>query len=245
VFLAGALAAASPTAAQTSGSGGASTQIWTNAVLDYPHGKQALFELGIEPKTQVSEGEWRSVEVTPLAEYYPLPWLDLEGEMHFARTHQSEGTDSWEVTPRLGFRTNIFSNLREHEGRAGRLFNRIRIATLIRFEYRNLHYSDDTPSSHKWRFRARLETKAGITHADVSKDGTLYATADFEVYVPLTGDVSERFANKLRTRAGLGYRFDYRWRGEILYVRDSNRKTKDDPFATSTNALDMRVKVFF
>jgi hypothetical protein len=63
--------------------------------------------------------------------------------------------------------------------------------------------------------------------------------------VPLTGDVSERFANKLRTRAGLGYRFDYRWRGEILYVRDSNRKTKDDPFATSTNALDMRVKVFF
>src|SRR5262249_5607683 len=148
---------------------------------------------------------------------------------------------------RLGFRTNIFSNLREHEqeGQRRRLLNRVRIATLVRFEYRNLYYNDGTPTSHQWRFRARLGTKIGITDAGLSRGGTLYAGGDFEVYVPLTGDVSERFANKLRTRVGLGYRFSYEWRAEILYVRDSNRKTKSDPFATSTNAVDMRVKVFF
>src|SRR5262249_38788489 len=111
LFLVGALAAAPRAVAQSSGSGGASSPISAYAVRDYPHGKEAFFELSIEPKTQVSEGDtWRSLEVTPLVEYYPLHWLDLEGEMHFARTRQSEGTDSWEVTPRIGFRTNIFSN---------------------------------------------------------------------------------------------------------------------------------------
>jgi hypothetical protein len=240
------LLAATPTIAQTSGSSGTSTQIWGDTVLDYPHGKDSLFELSIEPKTQVSgEGSWRSLELTPLVEYYPLHWLDLEGELLVSRTHQSESSNTTEITPRLGFRVNLFSNLREREGPVGALFDRVRLATLIRFEYRNISYSDGSPSSHQWRFRARLESKVGITDKDLSRDGTLYAAADVEYYVTLSGDASERFASKLRARVGLGYRFNYQWRAEILYVRDENRKTQDDPFATSTNAADFKVKVFF
>jgi len=240
-----ALVAAIPMMAQTSASG-ASTQIWANVLLDYPHEKDSLFEINIEPKTQVSEGEWRSLALTPLFEYYPLRWLDLEGELRLAWTQESEGTDSREVTPRLGFRVNLFSDLRERGGPVlGVLFHRVRLATLIRIEYRNLFYTDGSPSSHQWRFRARLESKIGITDVDLSRDGTLYATADVEFYVPFGADVSERFASKLRTRAGLGYRFSYKWRAELLYVRDANRQTKDDPFATSTNAADARIKVFF
>jgi len=245
LFLAGALVAAAPAIAQTSGSSGTSDQIWATVLLDYPHGKDSLFELNIEPKTQISDGDkWRSLAVTPLVEYYPIKWLDVEGELHLVWTHEFEGTNSREVTPRLGFRMNLLSNLRERAPFGG-LFDRIRLATLIRFEYRNLSYSDGSPSTHQWRFRARLESKLGITDADLSKDGTLYAAADVEVYVPFGADVSERFASKLRSRMGLGYRFNYQWRAEILYIRDANRKTKDDPFATSANAVDMRVKLFF
>src|SRR5262249_39617802 len=159
--------------AQTSSSSGASTQIWTNLVLDYPHGKDSLFELSIEPKTQVSgEDHWRSLELTPLVEYYPLHWLDRDGQVLVAWTHQSQSSDTTEVTPRLGFRVNLFSNLREREGLVDALFDRVRLAALIRFEYRNISYSDGSPSSHQWRFRARLESKIGITDRDLSKDGT-------------------------------------------------------------------------
>jgi hypothetical protein len=245
LFLSSALFTAGPAIAQTSGSPSTSTQIWATVLLDYPHDKTSLFELSIEPKKQVSEGEWRSLGVTPLFEYYPLHWLDLEGELRLAWTQESEGTDSREVTSRLGFRVNFFSNLREREGPVGALFDRVRLATLIRIEYRNLFYTDGSPSSHQWRFRARLESKIGITNADLSRDGTLYGTADIEVFVPFGEDVPERFASKLRTRVGLGYRFSYRCRAEFLYVRDSNRVTKDDPFATSTNAANGRVKIFF
>jgi hypothetical protein len=237
-------------ASNARGQGTVSTQLWGNFILDYPHGKESLFELDIEPKVQVSgEGTWRNLDLNPLVEYYPVHWLDLEGELLAGPTHQSSGADSWEVTPRVGFRVNLFSNLRERAEQSGKalgaLFGRIRLAALFRIEYRNLFYDDGSPSSHQWRFRARLESKIGITHEDVSRDGTLYATADAEYFVPFGADVSETFASKVRGRVGLGYRFSYAWRAEVLYIRDANRKTRDDPFATSTNALDARVKAFF
>ena len=69
----------------------------------------APFELDIEPKTQTSEGDkWRNLDLTPLVEYYPAKWLDVEGEMIVGRTHQFEGVDTWEITPRLEFRFNPF-----------------------------------------------------------------------------------------------------------------------------------------
>ena len=246
-LLAGALLAA---AASVRGQSAVSTQVWGNFILDYPHGKDSLFELDIEPKIQVAgQGRWRNLDLNPLVEYYPVHWLDLEAELLAGPTHQTNGVVSWEVTPRVGFRVNLFSNLRERVEqsgtRVGALFGRIRLAALVRFEYRNLYYNDGSPSSHQWRFRVRLESKAGITHPDVSKDGTLYATADVEYYVPFGEDASETFASKVRFRGGLGYRFNYAWRAELLYIRDANRKTRDDPFATSTNAVDVRVKTFF
>lgn len=232
-----------------SGQSAASTQIWSNVILDYPHAKNSLFELDMEPKIQVAgQGTWRNLDLNPLVEFYPVHWLDLEAEVLVGPTHQSNSVVSWEVTPRAGFRVNLFSNLRERVERSGTrvgaLFGRIRLAALFRVEYRNLYYNDGSPSSHQWRFRARLESKAGITHSDISKDGTLYATADIEAYVPFGENVPETFASKLRFRAGLGYRFNYAWRAELLYIRDANRKTRDDPFATSTNAFDVRLKLF-
>src|SRR5262249_6803163 len=153
------------------------------------------FELDVEPKTQIApEGDrWRSVELTPLVEYYPVHWLDLVGEGAVARTRQFEQVDTWEVTPRLGFRVNL-------------VCHPVKLATLCRWAYRSTSYSDGSPASHQWRFRARLEVRAGINREDMSRDGTLYGTGDLEVYVPLGSDVSERYASKLRSRVGLGFR---------------------------------------
>ncbi len=63
--------------------------------------------------------------------------------------------------------------------------------------------------------------------------------------MPLGGDVEERYASRLRTRSGLGYRFSYKWRLEGLYIRDEDRNTLEEEFATSSNVIDVRMKVFF
>jgi hypothetical protein len=126
-----------------------------------------------------------------------------------------------------------------------RPLGRVGISNLSRFEWRNLWYSDDTPSSHETRFRNRTELKVGLNHGELSRDRTLYLTADYEFFVPLSDDVPERFATKRRIRVGLGYRRDSRWRFEILFIRDGTRTTDENNFAPAANIVDLRVKVLF
>lgn len=225
--------------AQTSG------QIWANFTLDYPRGERLLYELDFEPKGQFSGNDtWRGIDVTPAVEYYPNHWIDLVGETVFARTRQSNAVSSFELTPRVGVRLHLLSRLRTM--RPGpRPLGRISVANLSRVEWRNLWYSDDMPSSHESRFRNRIELKVGLNHKELSRDKTLFLIADFEFFVPLSDDVPERFATKRRTRAGLGYRRDSKWRMELLFIRDGTRTTDEGSFATAANIVDFRLKVLF
>ncbi len=63
--------------------------------------------------------------------------------------------------------------------------------------------------------------------------------------MPLSGDVPDRFATNRRTRAGLGYRRNNRWRFEALYIRDAARDTTDEEFDTAANIVTVRMKIFF
>lgn len=223
--------------AQTSG------QIWANFTLDQPKGDRLVFEVDLEPKAQFSGSDtWRSVDVTPAVEVYPNRWMDLVGETAIARTRQSNDVSSFEATPRLGVRFHLLSNLRTM--RPGpRHLGRVSVANLSRVEWRNFWYSDDTPSSHETRFRNRIELKVGLNHEELSLDKTLYFIADFEFFVPLSDDVPERFAAKRRTRLGLGYRRDRKWRFDVLFIRDATRQTSEGSFATAANIVDFRIKI--
>jgi hypothetical protein len=221
--------------------------LWGNVTLDYPQGERWLFEADFEPKTLVSGGEkWWNLDVTPAVEYYPTGWIDLVGETVFGYTRQEDDLNTKELTPRIGFRLNLLNNLREkgYPPPSG-LLRRVRVATLVRFEYRNLWYSDGTDFQHGWRFRIRLETKVGINHADFSQDCSLYGIFDTEGYVPFGAGVSERFASKVRARAGLGYRLRYQTRFELLYIREWHRDAPGSPKQPTANAVDARLKLFF
>jgi len=221
-----------------------SGQIWGNVVLDFPRGERLLLELDFEPKAQVSGSEtWRNIDVTPLVEHYPNRWIDLVGETTVGRTRQKNELSTYEVTPRVGARFHILSNLRTMQG-GSRPLGRVSIANLVRFEWRNFWYSDGS-ESHETRVRNRLELKAGLNHRELSSDKTLYLIADFEFFVPLSDDVPERFASKRRTRVGLGYRRDDRLRFEVLFIRDGSRQTLEEDFDTAANILNARLKMFF
>ncbi len=223
----------------------ASGQIWGNVILDFPHGERLLYEVDFEPKAQFSgDDTWRGIDVAPSIEFSPNRWFELVSEVNLARTRQSDRVTSWEVTPRIGFRVHFLNNLRTMLPSRRRL-GRVGIANYSRVEWRNLWYSDDTDPSHQTRFRNRVELKAGLNHADMSLDKTLFLIADYEIFVPLSDDVPERFATKARLRTGLGYRRDKKWRFEVLYIRDGTRATEEGSFETSANIVDFRMKLFF
>jgi Protein of unknown function (DUF2490) len=223
----------------------ASEQFWGNLVLSHPSGDRFVYALDFEPKWQYAGSDtWKSYELTPRAEYFPKRWIDLVGETLFAATKQSTDVNSFELTPRAGIRIHLLSNLRTMVRGRGNV-GRFALANLSRIEWRNLWYSNDSPSSHEWRFRDRVELKVGLNHKEMSLDKTFYLTTDFEFFIPLSGDAVERYTNKRRTRVGLGYHLDSRWRFEGLYIRDASRDNSGESFDTSANSVELTVKVFF
>ena len=234
------------TLATAAGENEVPAELWGNVTLDFPKGERWLFETDFEPKTLISGGEkWWNLDVTPLTEYYPSSWIDVVGETTFGYTRQTDEVNTRELTPRIGFRLNVLSNLRERQQFRIQPLGRIRLATLVRFEYRNFWYSDGSPSQHSGRFRARLELKVGINHADFSQDKSLYGIFDAEGFIPFGEGISERFASKVRMRGGLGFRLAYQTRFEILYIRDWHRETKDASREPAADILDLRIKLFF
>lgn len=229
---------ASPAAAQTD------TQLWGDLTLSWIKSHTWTLGVEVEPKTLVSKPAdkpgWTTLDVTPSAEYRHGKWLDVVGELHLGRTRQTDALDTTEVTPRIGLRFHLLSNLVADATKEREPRRRLVVRNLVRAEWRNLFYSNTTPQSATVRYRARVETLFPFNRRKVTDDGALYESADVEWFWT-RHDPPERFASKQRIRAGLGYRFNYAWRGEALYVWDRARDSADAEFTRADSALDIRV----
>ena len=230
----------------------ANLQLWGNVTFDWLHSPRVVYSLDLEPKVLLTKPDgdpsWRSLDVTPSVEYVAKKWLDFIGELVTGYTKQTDDVNSVEVTPRAGVRLHLFS--REVPVRGPRLrelppARRIVVRELIRVEGRTLFYTGDgSGSDSSVRFRNRLELLAPLNRERLTDDGARYLQADWEWFIPL-GEPDERFANKQRIRAGVGYRRSEAWRFEALYIWTRSRNTIEDGFKTSDNIIDIRLKRVF
>ena len=199
-------------------------QLWDSITLNWPKSHRLSFQVEIEPKVLVAPAEdddpgWATLDVIPNVDYALKPWLDLVGDVQTGFTAQTDDLNSFELSPRAGARLHLFSrdlrpivDLRELPPK-----RRIVIRDLMRVEWRNLFYDDDRSTSFTVRFRNRLELQVPLNKDRLTDNGARYLTADWEWFIPLE-DVAERYANKQRIRTGIGYRRDFHWRFEALYI---------------------------
>ncbi len=243
------LAMARPAQAQ------ADLQLWGNLTLNWAKSARLAYDVDVEPKVLVSapadEPAWHSVDVTPSVDYAWRKWLDFVGETAVGYTKQTDDVNSWEVTPRAGARFHMFSRTVPTAAADRPLRKelpprrRVVLRDLVRVEARNLFYTGTgTGRSSTVRFRNRLELLVPLNRETLSTDGVRYLLADWEWFIPL-GEPDERFANKQRIRAGLGYRRDFAWRVELLYMWNRSRNTIEDGFTTNDNIIDVRIKRVF
>jgi Protein of unknown function (DUF2490) len=220
-------------------------QIWGELTLDWIKNHTFTFGVDVEPKLLVAkqsdEPGWSTVDVTPRVEVVRGKWFDLVGELHLGRTHQTDQQDSWEATPRIGLRFHLLSNVVGDLRKERQPRRRLVLRNFIRVEWRNLYYSDATPHTSTVRYRDRLEMQFPVNRPRVTDDGALYVSGDVEGFWSPDG-VPERFASKQRVRAGLGYRWNYAWRLETLYVWDRSRDSAQSGFTTDDHALDLRLR---
>jgi hypothetical protein len=229
----------------------ASKQLWANLILSLPKSEKLYIEYDIEGARQVSGGEpWKYLYGTGLVEYYPSGYFDLTGEVSTGFTRQSREEDSFEATVRLGVRfhllSQIFNSSLVKEIRPERMSGKkLGISFLSRIERRKFWYSGDRPSFDDLRWRNRLEFKFALNEPSLANDGVWYLMADGEYFTPIGDDKApERFATKYRLRLGLGYRLSYKWRFEVLAMRDEARETLEDEIEVDAYMLDLRLKWF-
>lgn len=225
-------------------------QLWGSLTLNWPKSHRLSYQVEIEPKVLVVAEEddpgWATLDLIPNVDFAVRPWLDLVGEIQTGYTAQTDDLNSFELSPRGGVRLHLLSrdvrrvvDLRELPPK-----RRIVIRDLMRVEWRNLFYNEDQDTSSTVRFRNRLELLVPLNKDRLTDSGARYLTADWEWFIPVE-DVTERFANKQRIRAGLGYRRSFHWRFEALYIWNRSRNTAGDGFTTSDNIIDVRVKRVF
>jgi hypothetical protein len=234
---------ATATSAQTT------TQLWGNVTFNWVKSDRLVYELDVEPKVLVDapEGEpsWRNLDVTPNVEYSATRWLDLVADTTIGRTVQTDDVSSTELTPRFGLRFHLFSRAQEFRVLEQAPRRRVVVRDLVRIESRNFFYSGgDTESDSTVRFRNRLELLVPLNKERITDDGARYFLADWEWFVPIA-DANERFANRQRIRAGFGYRRNFNWRYELLYIWTRSRTTIDEEFTTNENIVNIRVKRIF
>ena len=136
---------------------------------------------------------------------------------------------------------NRLSNIRDELLEEKQPKHRLVLRNLLRLEWRNLYYSDETASTSTLRVRDRIELEFPVNRVRTTDDGVIYAASDAEWFWSQT-DPAERFANKQRVRAGLGRRWSYAWRTEIMAVWDRSRDAADHGFATADLAADLRLR---
>jgi len=238
------LLAAAARAQGSSDGTAASGQIWANVTFDWRPNEHVTYSLDFEPKIQVSgpPPAWAALDVTPGAQFTLTKWADLIGEGVVARTVQTDNLRTTELTVRGGALFHLFSRQEQLFFKEHLPKRRLVIRDLVRWEWRHFSYSDDEPNSSSGRFRNRVEFFYPLNRPNMGSDGTVHLIADWEWYVPIKGDLSERFANKRRYRGGVGYRRDRSWQMAALYMRSNSRNTIDEPFGTSENIIDLQVK---
>jgi hypothetical protein len=230
-------------------------QLWGELLLERVKDSRLTYILDLEPKVLVSapagDPGWWALDITPAVKWVARNWLDLTGEVLTAYTKQTNDVNSFELTGRLGARFHVFSRelptlVEDRLARGERpAKRRVVLRDYVRIEQRNLFYTGTKPDSSAWRLRNRLELEYPLNRARVSADGATYVLNDWEWYIPLNGDADERFANKQRIRVGLGHRRNLRWSFEALYIWGRSRNTIGQPYATSDNIVDIRVKRVF
>lgn len=191
-----------------------SYQLWSSFIGDYVFNNGMLLDTEVAYNQLISgDDDWYEIAVTPILEWYPLNWLDILAGSAFSYVHQFSDSSTFEIRPTLGARFHITPNRRFY------------IRNLLRLEYRYFFYLFSEENSGSGRIRNRIELIASITQPRYSESRNLYALADVEFFGNLGDAPQERYLYQFRWRIGMGYRFNNKWRTQLVYI---NQNSKDN-----------------
>jgi hypothetical protein len=208
-----------------------SKQLWNEYMFNIPFGNVYNVELAATYSTVLESPKWRSLEFQATPEWSISQHVDVMGGFLIGNTFQNETTNTFEIREMLGARIHFTPN------------KRILTRLLVRFEQRNQldQESEEWDNSHRARVRAEAVIPLN-KNSMFEGDKLLYSILDAEGFFVVDQNVQERFANRYRLRAGIGYRVNYNLRFEFVYTLQESRNTIEGDFITTDHIFRLRLK---
>lgn len=211
--------------AQTNG------QAWFEYMLNYPFAASYNVENAFTYSTALSGPKWQAYDYSLTAERSLTQHVDVIAQTVVSYTNQTETYNTLEIRPVIGTRFYFTPN------------RRIQTRLLVRLEQRNFEDLGTKTWTQTYRPRARAEALIPINRKSYYEDNLWYGIVDAEVLLANADtDVKERFANKFRLRAGIGYRLNYTFRFEFVYLYQESRNGIDENFTSVDNIFRFRLK---
>ena len=176
-----------------------------------------------------SDFPWSRIYIRPTLAYRWKEKIRFLGGFKFAYTSQDILANTFEIRPWLGIKIN-WPKIR-----------RFTFQHFLRLEQRFQFNTGSDSWASETRLRYRLGTRVPINHPTII-DKTFYLPLWAEFFRNARGDLTERFASKVRLTAGLGYRFDKKWRLEFEYTYQGSRSFRQDEFGGSDNLFHLKLR---
>ena len=193
-----------------------SEQVATTLQFNYPLSRRAMGKLDVGGAAQVNGvGRWDKIGIQPAVDFRVARWADLLTQVQVDYVYQAANINTAEIRPAVGIRLYYVPTSRVV----------LRNRTLL--EFRGLIYLVGDTSSTSWRLRDRIETRVAINHAAFDSNRLLYLIADLEGLLNPEHPPDERFLDRFILTIGLGFRFDYTWRGTGGSEHDPTRRSQE------------------
>ena len=210
----------------------ASKQSWNDFVVNYSFANSFNFENLLTYNTKIDAPRWYEFNYGPALQLSLTQHFDISTRMTISYVQQNDTANTLELRPALSSAYYITPN------------KRIQSFLFLSIEQRNFHNLE----VKNWETSVRLRVKGAIiipiNRSSYYDDKQWYAMLDTEWFWPMGKDVGERYANRLRIRAGIGYRLNYRWRFEMIYLQQRSKNNIGEDFYTSDHILQLRIKHF-
>ena len=99
----------------------------------------------------------------------------------------------------------------------------------------------------QWSFAMRSRYRFNVTFPITSPgiiDKTVSARVNVELFLDIGKSIEERFVNNYRYTAGLGYRFNPKWRLELLYVGEQSEAFSQEGFKVNSHIIQVRGRTY-
>ncbi len=204
-------------------------QMWFEYMLNYSFANSFNLENAFTYSTILNNEKWRALDYAATLEYSLNQHFDFQAGVLLSYTTQKESYNTFEFRPMFGTRIFFTPN------------RRIQTRLLLREEMRNFKNLETNTWETVWRPRARFESLIPINKKSYYENDMWYGILDAELLF-VNNDVSERFANRFRLRTGIGYRLNYAFRFEFVYMLQQSKDEIDGGFESSDNVFRFRLK---